>query len=536
MRRTELQTDTDRLQVERMQSGDHAAYEEIVRKYFGLVYSVALAHLKDREAAEDLAQEVFLRLLTNAASIRNPDYLCTWISRVTRNLATDWLRKRQRTSALVVMISSDEARRAMERQASEQTPASERGDTDLAEQLVMNMEPYDREIVMLRYVEEKPVHEIARLLGMHRSTVSRALARASRQMRRDFEQILCTGAKAFEPRASTIATTAALGLSLSALSAETRAAVAHAARLPEATLAAAEPGKTALASAALKAVLCSGAGKLAMAAGATAALAGGVMFLMSGVPASSPIANSALPASLSTTETQRLFRGAWIGKLAPVQSGRLSPLTLVYHFAQQADGQWAVTLDSAEGELSGYPLPAAKYENGILETDLQDSIGYTYPLPNGFRFSGTQPWPSLKTVKFTCRLAGMNRVKGYFIDQSTGQRRELELTRTENPPPASWPARKAIQLGEQQLERYVGRYSGGNANPVAVISRRDAHLRFQLRPQGAQLDLDLYPESDTTFFFTAWNATIIFGKNSAGVVDRVKMRGKYGTAVWRKVE
>ena len=52
---------TDKELVLRARTNDISAFEALVRRYFGMVFSVAYARLKDREAAEDLTQEVFLR-------------------------------------------------------------------------------------------------------------------------------------------------------------------------------------------------------------------------------------------------------------------------------------------------------------------------------------------------------------------------------------------------------------------------------------------------------------------------------------------
>src|SRR5438105_3328667 len=80
--------------------GNVAQFDLLVERYFGLVFAIAFARLSNREAAEDLTQETFLRIYLNLPQLRNPQIFGGWVARVARNLATDWQRRGQTMSRI----------------------------------------------------------------------------------------------------------------------------------------------------------------------------------------------------------------------------------------------------------------------------------------------------------------------------------------------------------------------------------------------------------------------------------------------------
>ncbi len=81
--------------IRRCQAGERDAYEHLVRRYSGLVWSLALHHLQDREEAADVVQEVFLKAYA-ALDRFLPEYpFKAWISRITLNHCINTNRKRK---------------------------------------------------------------------------------------------------------------------------------------------------------------------------------------------------------------------------------------------------------------------------------------------------------------------------------------------------------------------------------------------------------------------------------------------------------
>src|SRR5262247_4191526 len=74
-------------------AGDRDAFAKLVRAHQGSVFSIGLRMLSRRDAAEDLAQDVFLQLYRKLDTIESLQHLGFWLRRVAANLAIDWLRR-----------------------------------------------------------------------------------------------------------------------------------------------------------------------------------------------------------------------------------------------------------------------------------------------------------------------------------------------------------------------------------------------------------------------------------------------------------
>src|SRR5438132_2898159 len=77
-----MQAVNERELVERCRSGDEHAFQELVDSYKGLVFALIARTLQDRSRAEDLAQEVFLRIYRGLPYFRGEARLSTWIYRI----------------------------------------------------------------------------------------------------------------------------------------------------------------------------------------------------------------------------------------------------------------------------------------------------------------------------------------------------------------------------------------------------------------------------------------------------------------------
>ena len=148
-----------------------AAFERLVpayrRRVFGLAYSV----LRDRGAAEDVAQEVFVKLWRALPRYDGRARLSTWIYAITRNAAVSALRSRRRSVSLSDPAVLEEA------EAAAAAPAPDPGDEALRRQ-VEALPDKQRQAVTLYYLEERPVAEVAEMMGLPENTVKTHLHRA----------------------------------------------------------------------------------------------------------------------------------------------------------------------------------------------------------------------------------------------------------------------------------------------------------------------------------------------------------------------
>jgi RNA polymerase sigma-70 factor (ECF subfamily) len=154
--------------------GDNGAFAEIVRQHQGMVFSIGWHCLGDRGMAEDLSQEVFLKLHQNLAAIESATHLSHWLCRVAVHRCIDHSRRKyfRRETPL------DENHEI----AADGAPA----DTFLSARLrraVAQLREKERAVVVLRYQEELELAEIAEVLNIPLNTVKSTLFRALQRLR-----------------------------------------------------------------------------------------------------------------------------------------------------------------------------------------------------------------------------------------------------------------------------------------------------------------------------------------------------------------
>ena len=160
------------------------AFEDTAHRYQRRVYSFARYLLSSREEAEDVTQEVLLRLWRHRQGV-DEERLGSWLLRVTRNACYDLLRKRRSEAAAgVVRIFDDEA--AQEVASGEPGPRDRAEASDFRRRLLAALteigEPY-KSVIILREVQGLPHREIGEALGIPEATVRVHLHRGRRRLR-----------------------------------------------------------------------------------------------------------------------------------------------------------------------------------------------------------------------------------------------------------------------------------------------------------------------------------------------------------------
>lgn len=153
----------------RARAGESAAFAALVRRYQRTVFSIALRMLNDRHRAEDLAQEVFLRLYRGLDSIGSDTHLAFWLRKVTVNRAIDRMRQESRYESEPLTEAT-----AIAEEHGEHDPLLERRMTEL----VAELPPAARAVMVLRYQEDLDPVDIASTLDMSINTVKSHLKRS----------------------------------------------------------------------------------------------------------------------------------------------------------------------------------------------------------------------------------------------------------------------------------------------------------------------------------------------------------------------
>lgn len=160
--------------LSRATAGEQAAFAELVRAHESMVFSIAWHVLRDRDLAQEVAQDVFLQLFRSLAEIRSPEHLLFWLRRVAGNRCIDVLRRRN-----VRPVPLEEIDLANQSGADPFDPILARR----LRELLATLPTAQRVAVTLRYQEDLDPREIAAILDLPVNTVKSHLRRALASMR-----------------------------------------------------------------------------------------------------------------------------------------------------------------------------------------------------------------------------------------------------------------------------------------------------------------------------------------------------------------
>jgi RNA polymerase sigma-70 factor, ECF subfamily len=177
--------------VEQARKGSEAAYRELLTRYERPVFSLIFRMVRDREMAEDLAQETFIKVLNNLDRYSPEFKFSSWLFKIANNLTIDHLRRRR-----VDTISIEGAPDAVTAESAKATSISVvSGDESPLEELesrelgtaieraIGKLRPEYRACIMLRHVEDKSYEEIAEIVKLPLGTVKTYIHRARHELR-----------------------------------------------------------------------------------------------------------------------------------------------------------------------------------------------------------------------------------------------------------------------------------------------------------------------------------------------------------------
>jgi RNA polymerase sigma-70 factor (ECF subfamily) len=176
-------------QIRRAQQGDVSAYEELVRKHQRRVMSIVGGILRWREDVEDVAQQVFLKVYLSIQRFDGRSSFSTWLYKITLNETYDHLRKKKARRLVYESDLSEEQVRHITETAGSTRPgnpsplALERIESrQMVNQLLMELSPEDRMMLVLKEVEGFSVQEISEMTSQNTNTVKVRMFRARRRL------------------------------------------------------------------------------------------------------------------------------------------------------------------------------------------------------------------------------------------------------------------------------------------------------------------------------------------------------------------
>lgn len=143
----------------------------LYKNYYTLVHRICFRYTKNRDEAEDLTQEVFLKVHANYASFEGNAQPSTWLYRVTVNHCLDYLRWRKRQGELMASFAEEMSDRQPQEAAADH-PAKL-----LFRKLLEDLDEANKQVVMLRFEVGLTHEEIAEICGVSRVAITKRLAK-----------------------------------------------------------------------------------------------------------------------------------------------------------------------------------------------------------------------------------------------------------------------------------------------------------------------------------------------------------------------
>jgi RNA polymerase sigma-70 factor (ECF subfamily) len=158
-----------------------AEFTAIVRQHSARVYNLAFAILGDRTAAEDICQEVFLRIWRHSHSFEGRSEFTTWLHALTRNTA---ISERRKLALRGILANNRECSSAAESDSADPDDSHDFLATRRLARAIALLPPNMRVVVRLYYLESESVERVAAALDMPQGTVKTLLYRSRAQLKK----------------------------------------------------------------------------------------------------------------------------------------------------------------------------------------------------------------------------------------------------------------------------------------------------------------------------------------------------------------
>jgi RNA polymerase sigma-70 factor (ECF subfamily) len=172
--------------------GDMAAFEQLVERHQRMVVGTVGRMLGTNSDAEDIAQQVFVRVWKNVKRYEPRAKFTTWLLKITRNLVFNELRRRSRHPAVPLQSETDEEERPLkdERAIAPDATLLEHELQEAVDAAIAQLPEAQRMAVILRRYEELSYEEIAEALDQSVSAVKSLLFRARTELRQSLKRYL----------------------------------------------------------------------------------------------------------------------------------------------------------------------------------------------------------------------------------------------------------------------------------------------------------------------------------------------------------
>ena len=179
--------------VKKAINGDNSAFEMLMEKHMGIIYNIALRMAANQDDAEDMTQEIMIKIFRSLGSFKGNSKFSTWIYRVAVNTCLDELKKKKNKKhlSLDAEISGDDGEGQLEIKDDSPSPeklAEQNELRDMVAAAVTLLSDEHRAVIVLRDIRGMSYSEIAEILGCSDGTVKSRISRARAQLKMILEK------------------------------------------------------------------------------------------------------------------------------------------------------------------------------------------------------------------------------------------------------------------------------------------------------------------------------------------------------------
>jgi RNA polymerase sigma factor (sigma-70 family) len=173
--------------IQMVLQGTQAAYGKLVARYQGYVFSIAYRHVDDRELAEELAQDVFVKAYRSLADFKGNSKFSTWLYTIVHHTCMSHLRKKGSNT----VFPGDEPMQAITAATGfatlPHTGLEQKTQKQLLDKAIQYLPQADAEIITLFYLAEQSIDEIGVITGLTPGNVKVKLFRARQKLKEILE-------------------------------------------------------------------------------------------------------------------------------------------------------------------------------------------------------------------------------------------------------------------------------------------------------------------------------------------------------------
>lgn len=162
--------------VARAKNGDLSAFEEIVTKYKSMMAKVIIGMVGNKQDAEDIGQEAFIRFYSSMHQYNANASLSTYLTRIAINLSINELKKQQSTKWLSFESKHEQFH-------SDDSSNKQRDEKEIVDKALEQLEPKFKSVIVLRLMQGFSTKETAEILKLPLGTVLSRLARGQKKLK-----------------------------------------------------------------------------------------------------------------------------------------------------------------------------------------------------------------------------------------------------------------------------------------------------------------------------------------------------------------